>query len=134
MKALFLTALAGVAVSSSAFGGTQTWNYNGVSPSQNANAGTISNIASTYNTTSEVFTWDVTYSNGATKDTDGDGVGDACELFTGDIQQIDHPYLDTLSNGLSYLIDRMVGQNLFAHVTLEKGERSELAELASNLL
>ena len=55
-------------------------------------------------------------------------------VFTGDIQQIDHPYLDSLSNGLSYLIDRMVGQTLFAHVTLEKGERSELAELASNLL
>lgn len=55
-------------------------------------------------------------------------------IFTGDIQQIDHPYLDSLSNGLSYLIDRMVGQPLFAHVTLEKGERSELAELASNLL
>lgn len=55
-------------------------------------------------------------------------------IFTGDIQQIDHPYLDSLSNGLSYLIDRMVGQALFAHVTLEKGERSELAELASNLL
>ncbi|MDB5339636.1 MAG: PhoH family protein [Planctomycetaceae bacterium] len=55
-------------------------------------------------------------------------------VFTGDIQQIDHPYLDSLSNGLSYLIDRMVGQPLFAHVTLEKGERSELAELASNLL
>ena len=54
--------------------------------------------------------------------------------LTGDIQQIDHPYLDSLSNGLSYLIDRMVGQPLFAHVTLEKGERSELAELASNLL
>ena len=54
--------------------------------------------------------------------------------LTGDIQQIDHPYLDSLSNGLSYLIDRMVGQTLFAHVTLEKGERSELAELASNLL
>ena len=55
-------------------------------------------------------------------------------IFTGDIQQIDHPYLDSLSNGLSFLIDRMVGQALFAHVTLEKGERSELAELASNLL
>jgi PhoH-like ATPase len=55
-------------------------------------------------------------------------------IFTGDIQQIDHPYLDSLSNGLSFLIDRMVGQPLFAHVTLEKGERSELAELASNLL
>lgn len=55
-------------------------------------------------------------------------------VFTGDIEQIDHPYLDSLSNGLSYLINRMVGQSLFAHVTLEKGERSELAELASNLL
>lgn len=55
-------------------------------------------------------------------------------VFTGDIEQIDHPYLDSLSNGLSYLIDRMVGQPLFAHVTLEKGERSELAELASILL
>ena len=55
-------------------------------------------------------------------------------VFTGDIQQIDHPYLDSLSNGLSYLIHRMVGQPLYAHITLEKGERSELAELASNLL
>ena len=55
-------------------------------------------------------------------------------VFTGDIQQIDHPYLDSLSNGMSYLINRMVGQPLYAHITLEKGERSELAELASNLL
>ena len=55
-------------------------------------------------------------------------------IFTGDIQQIDHPYLDSLSNGLTYLINRMMGQPLYAHVTLEKGERSELAELASNLL
>lgn len=55
-------------------------------------------------------------------------------IFTGDIEQIDHPYLDSLSNGLSYLIDRMVGQPLFSHVTLEKGERSELAELATKLL
>jgi PhoH-like ATPase len=55
-------------------------------------------------------------------------------VFTGDIQQIDHPYLDSLSNGMSYLINRMVGQPLYAHVTLENGERSELAELASNLL
>jgi PhoH-like ATPase len=55
-------------------------------------------------------------------------------VFTGDIQQIDHPYLDSLSNGLTYLINRMVGQPLYGHVTLEKGERSELAELASNLL
>jgi PhoH-like ATPase len=55
-------------------------------------------------------------------------------VFTGDIHQIDQPYLDTLSNGLSYLINRMVGQPIYAHVTLEKGERSALAELASNLL
>jgi len=55
-------------------------------------------------------------------------------VFTGDIFQIDHPYLDSLSNGLSYLIDKMQGQKLYAHVTLEKGERSELAELASDLL
>ena len=55
-------------------------------------------------------------------------------VFTGDIQQIDHPYLDSLSNGLSYLIHRMVGQPIYGHVALEKGERSELAELASNLL
>lgn len=55
-------------------------------------------------------------------------------VLTGDIHQIDHPYLDTLSNGLSYLINRMKGQPLYAHVMLEKGERSELAELASDLL
>ncbi len=55
-------------------------------------------------------------------------------VFTGDIQQIDSPYLDTQSNGLSYLADRMKGQDLFAHVNLVKGERSYLAELASNLL
>jgi PhoH-like ATPase len=55
-------------------------------------------------------------------------------IFTGDIQQIDSPYLDTQSNGLSYLADRMKGQDLFAHVNLIKGERSYLAELASNLL
>jgi len=55
-------------------------------------------------------------------------------VFTGDIYQIDQPYLDTLSNGLSYLINRMKGQSAYAHITLEKGERSALAELASNLL
>lgn len=55
-------------------------------------------------------------------------------IFTGDIFQIDHPYLDSLSNGLSHLIERMKGQNIYAHINLEKGERSELAELASNLL
>lgn len=55
-------------------------------------------------------------------------------VFTGDPYQIDTPYLDAQSNGLTYLIDRMKGQALYAHITLEKGERSLLAELASNLL
>ena len=55
-------------------------------------------------------------------------------VFTGDIFQIDPPYLDAHSNGLSFLIDRMEGQALFAHVNLEKGERSVLANLASDLL
>ncbi|MDA3873583.1 MAG: ribonuclease, partial [Kiritimatiellae bacterium] len=44
------------------------------------------------------------------------------------------PYLDTQSNGLTYLIERMQGQGLYAHITLEHGERSELSELASDLL
>jgi PhoH-like ATPase len=55
-------------------------------------------------------------------------------VFTGDVAQIDQPYLDALSNGLSYLIHKMTGQPLYAHVTLEKGERSALADLASELL
>ncbi len=55
-------------------------------------------------------------------------------VFTGDIEQIDSPYLDTASNGLSYLSDKMKDQDLFAHVNLVKGERSFLAELASKLL
>lgn len=55
-------------------------------------------------------------------------------IFTGDVFQIDTPYLDTQSNGLSYLIDRLKGQKLYAHVTLEKGERSELANLANEFL
>ncbi len=55
-------------------------------------------------------------------------------IFTGDIFQIDHPYLNTKSNGLSHVINRMQGQKRYAHVNLEKGERSELAELAANLL
>jgi len=54
-------------------------------------------------------------------------------IFTGDIFQIDTPYLDSQSNGLSYLIDRVKGNKLYAHVKLEKGERSELANLANNL-
>ncbi len=55
-------------------------------------------------------------------------------IFTGDIQQIDSPYLDHQSNGLVYMIDRMKGQDIFAHINLVKGERSFLSELASNLL
>ena len=55
-------------------------------------------------------------------------------VFTGDVAQIDQPYPDALSNGLSYLIHRMMGQPIYAHVTLEKGERSALADLASELL
>ncbi len=55
-------------------------------------------------------------------------------IFTGDIFQIDTPYLDTQSNGLSFLIDRLKGQNIYAHITLEKGERSELANLANEYL
>jgi PhoH-like ATPase len=55
-------------------------------------------------------------------------------VFTGDIQQIDHPYLDMKSNGLTYLSDKMHGQSIFTHVNLVKGERSYLADLASSLL
>jgi len=55
-------------------------------------------------------------------------------VFTGDIQQIDSPYLDMFSNGLVYMIDRMHGQSIFAHINLIKGERSYLSELASDLL
>ena len=55
-------------------------------------------------------------------------------VFTGDINQIDHPYLGINSNGLSTLIDKMQGQKLYAHIDLQKGERSELAELASDIL
>ncbi len=55
-------------------------------------------------------------------------------IFTGDIEQIDSPYLDSTSNGLSYLTDKMKGQEIFAHINLVKGERSYLAELASKIL
>ena len=55
-------------------------------------------------------------------------------IFTGDINQIDTPYLDSQSNGLSFMFDRLKGQPLYAHITLEKGERSELANLANELL
>jgi len=55
-------------------------------------------------------------------------------VFTGDVNQIDTPYLDSQSNGLSYLIDKVQGHELYAHITLEKGERSELANLANDVL
>ena len=55
-------------------------------------------------------------------------------VFTGDIHQIDTPYLDAQSNGLSHLIDKIKNQSIYAHVTLEKGERSELANIANELL
>lgn len=55
-------------------------------------------------------------------------------VFTGDIYQIDSPYLDSESNGLSYIIDKLENQELYSHVTLKKGERSVLSELASKLL
>lgn len=55
-------------------------------------------------------------------------------VFTGDVHQIDTPYLDENSNGLAYLIDRLTGQKLFSNVKLEKGERSELANMANELL
>jgi len=55
-------------------------------------------------------------------------------VFTGDIFQIDTPYLDAKSNGLSYLIDKIKSHPIYAHIRLEKGERSELANLANELL
>ena len=55
-------------------------------------------------------------------------------IFTGDINQIDTPYLDSQSNGLSYVIDRLKNHELYSHITLEKGERSALANLANDLL
>jgi PhoH-like ATPase len=55
-------------------------------------------------------------------------------VFMGDIHQIDTPYLDSQSNGLSYLIDRVKGNPLFAHINLKKGERSDLANMANNYL
>ena len=55
-------------------------------------------------------------------------------IFTGDVNQIDTPYLDSHSNGLSHIIDKLKGNPLYAHITLERGERSELANLAGELL
>jgi PhoH-like ATPase len=55
-------------------------------------------------------------------------------ILTGDVRQIDTPYLDEQSNGLTYVIDRLKGKDLYCHITLEKGERSELANLANENL
>ncbi len=55
-------------------------------------------------------------------------------VLTGDPYQIDNPYIDSASNGLSYSVERLKGQNISGHITLTKGERSPLAELAANLL
>ncbi len=62
-------------------------------------------------------------------------VGEGTKIvLTGDPYQIDNPYIDSSSNGLTYLVEKFKGERIAAHVTLTKGERSELAELAANLL
>lgn len=55
-------------------------------------------------------------------------------VLTGDAYQIDNPYVDSATSGLTYSVERFKGQRISAHVTLSKGERSELAELAANIL
>jgi PhoH-like ATPase len=55
-------------------------------------------------------------------------------VFTGDPYQIDNPYVDSSSNGFNYIVSKFRGESVAAHVELQKGERSELAELAANLL
>jgi PhoH-like ATPase len=62
-------------------------------------------------------------------------VGDATKIvLTGDAYQIDNPYVDSSNNGLTYVVERFKDQAMAGHVTLNKGERSQLAELAANLL
>jgi PhoH-like ATPase len=55
-------------------------------------------------------------------------------IFTGDPYQIDNPYVDSSSNGFNYIVSRFRDQAIAAHIELQKGERSELAELAANIL
>lgn len=55
-------------------------------------------------------------------------------ILTGDVNQIDNPYIDSANSGLSYVVEKFRGHAIAAHVTLTKGERSELAELAANIL
>jgi PhoH-like ATPase len=62
-------------------------------------------------------------------------VGNGTKLiFTGDPYQIDNPYVDSSSNGFNYIVSKFRDQSLAAHIELQKGERSELAELAANIL
>ena len=62
-------------------------------------------------------------------------VGEGTKIvFTGDPEQIDHPYLDASSNGLTYLVERLKGEEIAGHVTLVRGERSKVAELGASLL
>lgn len=62
-------------------------------------------------------------------------VGEGTKIvFTGDPEQIDHPYLDANSNGLTYIVERLKGEELSGHVTLTKGERSAVAEMGAKLL
>jgi PhoH-like ATPase len=62
-------------------------------------------------------------------------VGQGTKLvLTGDPYQIDNPYVDSASNGFNYIISKFRGHACFAHIELQKGERSELAELAANIL
>ncbi|MDY6910496.1 MAG: PhoH family protein [Thermodesulfobacteriota bacterium] len=62
-------------------------------------------------------------------------VGEGTKIvFTGDPEQIDHPYLDASSNGLTYLVEKLKGENLAGHVTLFQGERSRVAEMGASLL
>lgn len=62
-------------------------------------------------------------------------VGEGSKIvLLGDPEQIDHPYLDSVSNGLTYIVERFKGEGISGHVMLEKGERSRLAQLAADLL
>jgi PhoH-like ATPase len=62
-------------------------------------------------------------------------IGEGTKLIlTGDPEQIDHPYLDADSNGLTYLVEKLKAEKISGHVMLTKGERSRVAELAAKLL
>ena len=61
--------------------------------------------------------------------------GDGTKIvLTGDPYQIDHPYVDSTNNGLVHVVNRFRSEAIAGHVTLTKGERSDLAEIAANLL